>query len=202
VGVYYRYVYVVSIFNNYEITNLNRRDPPMKKVVSLLIVVSFIFAGVCSASAEKIGFINIKDILVNSDAGKAATLDLKKFIEKKKVQIEEKKGVLEKIKADLEKQRAVITASAYKEKELAYQKEFRGYKRFIEDTNEEMKLREQNFSRKLIPEILKVINTIGKKEGYACIMDIGIGGFAYYSKANEITTKVIREYNKKYNSKK
>ena len=174
----------------------------MKKVVSFLIVVSFIFAGVCSAGAEKIGFIDMKNIVVNSDAGKAATLDLKKFVEKKKVQIEEKKSVLEKMKADLEKQSAVMTASAYKEKELAYQKEFRGYKRFIEDVNEEMKLKEQNFSRKLIPEILKVINTIGKRDGYACIVDIGIGGFAYYSKANEITTKVIKAYNKKYNPKK
>ncbi|MBW2630753.1 MAG: OmpH family outer membrane protein [Deltaproteobacteria bacterium] len=174
----------------------------MKKAISFLIVVSFILAGVCSAGAEKIGFINIKNIIVNSDAGKAATLDLKKFVEKKKIQIQEKEGALKKIKADLEKQRAVMTASAYKEKELAYQKGYRDYKRFIEDANEEMKLKEQKLSQKLIPEVFKIANGIGKKGGYACIMDVSTNGLIFHSKTNNITTKVIEQYNREYNSKK
>ncbi|MEA1970923.1 MAG: OmpH family outer membrane protein [Thermodesulfobacteriota bacterium] len=174
----------------------------MKKVISLLIVVSFILAGVCSAGAEKIGFINIKNIIVNSDAGKAAGLDLKKFVEKKKAQIQEKEGILKKTKTDLEKQRAVITASAYKKKELAYQKSYRDYKRFIEDANEEMKLKEQQFSQKLIPEVFKIANSIGKKGGYTCIMDVSTNGLIFHSKANNITTKVIEQYNREYKSRK
>ena len=174
----------------------------MKKVISFLIVISFILTGVCFAEAGKAGFINMKDILLNSDAGTAATLDLKKFVEERKTQIQEKENVLKKLKDDLEKQRPVLTESAYKEKELAYQKEFRDYKRFIEDTNAEMKLMDQELSRKLIPEVLKVAESIGKKGGHPCIMDIGSGGLVYYSKANDITSKLIEAYNKAYNSKK
>jgi len=68
----------------------------MKKVVSFLIIVSFILTGVCFAEAGKAGFINMKDILLNSDAGKDATLDLKKFVEDKRTQIQEKENVLKK----------------------------------------------------------------------------------------------------------
>ncbi|MBW2595248.1 MAG: OmpH family outer membrane protein [Deltaproteobacteria bacterium] len=174
----------------------------MKKVVSFLIVISFILTGVCFAEAGKTGFINMKEILLNSDAGKAATLDLKKFVEERRTQIQERENVLKKLKDDLEKQRPVLTESAYKEKELSYQKEYRDYKRFIEDANEEMRLMDQELSRKLIPEVLKVINTIGEREGYASIMDIGSGGLVFHSKANDITKKVIEAYNKAYNSKK
>ncbi|MBW2599017.1 MAG: OmpH family outer membrane protein [Deltaproteobacteria bacterium] len=174
----------------------------MKKVISFLIVISFILTGVCFAETGKTGFIDMKDILLNSDAGKAATLDLKKFIEEKGTQIKERENVLKNLKDDLEKQRPVLTESAYKGKELSYQKEYRDYKRFIEDTNGEMKLKDQELSRKLIPEILKIINTIGKREGYTSIMDIGSGGLVYYSKANDMTKQVIEEYNKAYNSKK
>jgi len=174
----------------------------MKKAVSLLMVVAFILAGVCSAEAGKIGFINIKNILANSDAGKTATVELKKFIEEKKAQIEEKEGILKIMKADLEKQSAVMTKSAYKEKDLAYQKAYRDYKRFIEDTNEEMRSRDQKLSQELIPEVFKIANGIGKKGGYACIMDVSTNGLVFHSKANNITTKVIEEYNREYNSKK
>ena len=174
----------------------------MKKVVSFLIIVSFILTGVCFAEAGKAGFINMKDILLNSDAGKDATLDLKKFVEDKRTQIQEKENVLKKLKDDLEKQRPVLTETAYKEKELSYQKKYRDYKRFIEDTNGEMKLKDQELSRKLIPEVLKIVNTIGKREGYTSIMDVNSGGLVFHSKANDITTKVIEEYNKEFNARK
>lgn len=174
----------------------------MKKVISFLIVISFILTGVCFAGAGKIGFINMKDILLHSDAGKAATLDLKKFVEEKRTQIQENENVLKKLKDNLEKQRPVLTESAYKEKELSYQKEYRDYKRFIEDTNEEMRLKDQELSRKLIPEVLKIVNTIGEREGYTSIMDVNSGGLVFHSKANDITKKVIEEYNKVNNSKK
>ncbi|MBW2558549.1 MAG: OmpH family outer membrane protein [Deltaproteobacteria bacterium] len=172
----------------------------MKKVISFLIVISFILTGVCFAEAGKSGFINMKEILLNSDAGTAATLDLKKFVEERRTQIQEKENVLKKLKDDLEKQRPVLTESAYKEKELSYQKEYRDYKRFIEDANQEMKLKDQELSRELIPEVLKVVDTIGKKDGYTSIMDVNSGGLVFHSKANDITKKVIAEYNKAYNS--
>jgi len=172
----------------------------MKKVVSFVIIVSFILTGVCFAEAGKVGFISMKDILLNSDAGKDVALDLKKFVEERRPQIEKRKNVLEKLKTDLEKQRSVMTESAYKEKALSGEKEYRDFKRFFEGVKEEITLREQKLSQKLTHEVLKVVKTIGEREGYSCIIDLGIGAFAYYSKTNDITTKVIKEYNKVYNS--
>jgi len=174
----------------------------MKKGISFLVVVSFILVGICSAGAGEIGFIDMKTVILQSDAGKAAGLDLQTFIEGKKTQRQEMEGRLQEMQADLKKQAPVLTESAYKEKELAYQKKYRDYKRFIEDTNAEMKLKDEELSRKLIPEVIKVAGAIGKKGGYPCIMDIGSGGLVYYSKERDITKKVIEAYNKAYNSKK
>jgi len=175
----------------------------MKKgmVISLVVVVSFMLAGICAAQAAEIVFVNMKKIVLESDAGKAAGRDLQKFIEEKKVEREEIENRLKKMQADLKKQAPVLTESAYKEKELDYQKEFRDYKRFIEDNNAEMKLRDQEISRELVPEILKIAETIGKKQGYSCIMDINMGGFVYFSREKDITDKVIEAYNKAYSKK-
>jgi outer membrane protein len=174
----------------------------MKKSISFLMIVSFILVGICAAEAGEMAFIDMKKVVLESDAGKAAGLDLQKFIEGKKAQRQELESRLQKMQDDLKKQAPVLTESAYKERELAYQKEYRDYKRFIEDTNAEMKLKDQELSRKVIPDVLKVAEVIGKKGGYPCIMDIGSGGLVYYSAANDITKKVIEAYNKSYNSKK
>ena len=174
----------------------------MRKIMSAVVVVSFILAGICSAQAGEVVFINMKTIVLESDAGKAAGLELQKFVDKKKTERQELENHLQKMQDDLKKQAPVLTASAYKEKEIEYQKEYRDYKRFIEDTNAEMKLKDQELSQKMIPEVLKIAESIGKKEGYACIMDIGSGGLVYYSKANDITKKVMDAYNKAYHSKK
>ena len=95
-----------------------------------------------------------------------------------------------------------MTESAYNEKELDYQKKFRDYKRFIEDSNEEMQLKEQELFQKLIPEIMKVVSSIGEKEDYTMIVDIGTGLLPYYSKAKDITEEVIEKYNKEHAKKK
>lgn len=165
-------------------------------------VVSFILMGICSAGAGEVGLIDMKNVILQSDAGKAAGLDLQKFIEGKKAQRQEIEGQLQKMQEDLKKQAPVLTESAYKEKELAYQKEYRDYKRFIEDTNAEMKLKDQELSQKLIPEVISVANTIGKKGGYVCILDIGSGGIVYYSKKDDLTKQVVEEYNRVYKAKK
>ena len=89
-----------------------------------------------------------------------------------------------------------------KEKELEYQKKFRDYKRFVEDSNAEIQRMDKELSQKLIPEILKVVGAIGKKEGYTMILDVSAGGMAYHSSAKDITKNVIKEFDKAYKSKK
>jgi outer membrane protein len=174
----------------------------MKKTLTVLIIATLVLYGTCAIAADKTGFINIKLILFQSQAGKDAAQKLKGIVDKKKVFIQEKEAELKTLKEDLDKQRAVLTENAYKEKELDYQKKFRDYKRFIEDSNEEMQLKEQELFQKLIPEIMKVVTTIGEKDDYTMIMDIGTGILPYYSKEKDITDEVVEKYNKEYGSKK
>ncbi len=174
----------------------------MRKVLCMLVVVSFLVGGTTAFAAEKIVFVNIKKILFESEAGKEAAQNLKQYVDSKKAQIKEKETELEKMKGHLEKQRSVLTEAAYREKELSYQKKFRDYKRFIEDANDEMKLRDQQVTQGLIPDIQKVLNDIGKKEGYSAIFDVGTSGLFYNSAQNDITDRVIDQFNKSYRSSK
>ncbi|HOG07179.1 MAG: OmpH family outer membrane protein [Syntrophales bacterium] len=152
-------------------------------------------------AAEKTGFIDMREVMLNSEAGKKATEEFKKIYERDKASIQEKETELRKLKDDLEKQRSILKEEAYREKEAAYQKKFRDYQLLVKDANEDLQARDQELSRTLIPEILKVVGAIGEKESYTLVLDIGTVPVAYFNKENDLTKRVIEAFNKTYKPK-
>ena len=177
----------------------------MKKRVCLVITVMLFLFGTAATAADKIGFVDVKRVFFQSDAGKKEFGIVKTEVEKKKVALQEQEETLRKLKGELEKQRLVLTKEAFGQKELDYQAKFKDYKRLVEDSNEELARREQSIKQKLIPEIVKTAKKIGKQDGYAMIVDVSSGQYTgvllYHSDANDLTEKVIKEYNKLYNAK-
>jgi outer membrane protein len=140
--------------------------------------------------------------MLTSSAGKKAAEDFKKAFEKEKVVIQEREAELKKLKDELEKQRPLLKEDVMKDKETAYQKKFRDYQNLIKDSNEELQARDQDLSKKMIPEILKVVHAIGEKEKYTMIVDVSAIPLAYYSKENSLTKRVVDEFNKANKPKK
>jgi outer membrane protein len=95
-----------------------------------------------------------------------------------------------------------MTASARSDKEAAYQRKMRDYQILVDDTNKELQKRDQEYSQKLIPEILKVVRTIAEREKYTLILDISTMPMPYHDKANDISRKVIEDFNKAQGAKK
>ncbi|HRR39699.1 MAG TPA: OmpH family outer membrane protein [Syntrophales bacterium] len=174
----------------------------MKKFILIpcLIVFSVLLLSSVSASAaEKIGFINMREIIDRSDAGKAIKAELEKAVEGKKAAIQQKEKELKKAKENLDKQRSVLTPQAMQEKEMQYQVEYREYERLVKDSAEELRAKDQFMANKLFPEIIKVVKAIGQREKYAAILDESAA--LYSSKENSLTDKVIKELNKTYQGK-
>jgi outer membrane protein len=168
----------------------------------VFVILSLFLCGTCAFAAEKIGFIDMREIMLKSDAGKKAAEDFGKLYEKDKAIIQQKEMEMRKLKEELDKQRTVLKENAMKEKEAAYQKKFRDYQLMVKDANEELQARDQELSKKLVPEILKVINVMGDKEKYTLIIDLGSTPVAYFAKENNLTQNVIEEFNKTSKSKK
>ncbi len=167
-----------------------------------LVAIALTLTGSLAAAADKTGFVDIREVMLSSSAGKKAAEDFKKTFEKEKTAIQEKENELKKLKDDLEKQKPLLKEEAMKEKELAYQKKFRDYQLLVKDSNEELQAKDQELSKKMIPEILKLVQSIGEKEKYSVIIDVSAIPLAYYSKENDMTKRVIDEFNKSYKPKK
>ena len=176
----------------------------MKKNIYLiagLVLLLMVWANT-SVAADRIGFINIQEIIQNSNTGKKAAEEFKKLVEKKQENIKDMENEVKKIKDELDKQGSVMTASARSDKEAAYQRKLRDYQILVDDTNKELQKRDQEYSQKIIPDILKVVRAIAEKEKYTLILDISTMPMPYHDKANDISKKVIEDFNKAQNTKK
>jgi len=173
----------------------------MKKNVYSMTVMVLLFFVWCAGSfaadkADKIGFINLQQIMQNSNTGKKAAGEFKNYYEKKTQEIKSAEKELKTLKDELDKQSEIMTQSARSEKEDAYQKKLRNYQLFVSDTNEELKRRDQEMTQKLIPEIMKIVRSIAGKEKYTLVIDVASMPMPYYDKRNDFTDKVIEDYNK------
>ncbi len=170
----------------------------MKKNIGLIAGVAlliFVLSNV-SFAADKIGFINMQQIIQSSNAGKKAAEEFKQIFEKKQASIKAMENEVKKIKDELDKQSSVMTASARSDKETTYQRKLRDYQILVDDTNKELQKRDQEYSQKLIPEILKVVRGIAEKDKYTLVLDISTMPLPYHDKSVDISKRVIDEFNK------
>jgi outer membrane protein len=175
-----------------------RTGEEMKKYCIPIITLLFALIISCPApaAAEKIGFVDVREVLSQSNAGKKAQAAFKKIFEKKKIAIQSRENELKKQTEAFQKQRPGMTEIAAKEKELELQKKYREFQRMVSSAEDEMRRRDQELSRKFIPEIYKVIHAISAREGYTLILEINNPVVIYSYKGNNITEQVIAEFNK------
>ncbi len=163
-----------------------------------LVILILVLMESWAAAAEKTGFVDIRQVMLSSDSGKKVIEDFKKTREK----LQKEDNDLKKLKEELDKQRPLLKEDVAKEKELSFQKKVRDFQIEIKDSDEEFKAKEQELYKKLFPDILKIVQTIGEKEKYNMIVDVGTIPLAYYAKENDLTKRVIEEFNKTNKSKK
>ena len=170
----------------------------MKKSFYLMILTTLLlFAwSADSPAADKIGFINLRQIMQDSNAGKKAAGDFKKYYEKKTQELKSAEKELKTLKDELDRQSGIMTQSARSEKEAVYQKKLRDYKLLVNDTNEELKRRDQEMTQKIMPEIMKIVRSTAGREKYTQVIDVASMPMPYYDKRSDFTDKVIEDYNK------
>jgi outer membrane protein len=170
----------------------------MKRRIHLIAVAAllvFVWSA-CSSAADKIGFVNVNEIIQTTNAGKKKVDDFKKYVEKKNEEIKSVEKELTKMKEELEKQSSIMNESLRKGKEAAYQKKLRDYQLLANDIKEDIKRRDQDAIQKMVPGIMKIVRNIAEKENYTLVLDVSTRLIPYYAKENDFSKKVIEEYDK------
>jgi len=172
----------------------------MKRMLFLFFWVFLLFGfqseTALGAENTKLGIVDIEKFQDESKAFQKIREELKAKFDLLQKELDKKKDELLEIEAELKKQSMMLSLDAKEDKRRELERKRRHYKYLAEDSTEEMKQAQLDARKELAQELEKVVNMIGKQEGFTLIIEKRTVGLVYFDKAIDITDRVIKAYDK------
>ncbi|UCD86657.1 MAG: OmpH family outer membrane protein [Desulfobacterales bacterium] len=150
---------------------------------------------VYGAEVQKIGIIDLQEVIEKSNPGKRSSVEIKSQGKKMEEILKERSSEIEELRKGLDQKALVISDDAReaKEKDLRDKVgDLKSLQRQYQDVLRELNI---NLSKQITKDVFEVVEKIGKADGYSLIIDRRVGGVVYAPNAIDITDRVIQEYN-------
>ncbi len=142
------------------------------------------------AGAEgKVGYVNPKQILGESQIGKAAQADLARMAESKEKRIRQSVSEIEVLQKELAA--GALNPPDQQRKEEALRAKYEMHDRLIRDSNEEILLEEQKLARNVMQKADVFLRQIASKGGYTIIIS-DPEAVGYVDPSADLTLQIIK----------
>jgi len=151
------------------------------------------------AQEIKIGYIDSIKIFAEYQETRDAENVYKKEVETWKAQAARMEQEIVKLQDELKAQSLMLSEEKQKEKRLTLDQKMQEYQKFMKDTFGDDGLaakRNKELTQPIVEKINKILERIGKDEGYSVIFDAANANIVYADKALDLTEKVLEELNK------
>ncbi|HBG06930.1 MAG: hypothetical protein A2075_19735 [Geobacteraceae bacterium GWC2_58_44] len=166
----------------------------MKRFIVALFLVLALPLAVLAADGNKFGAVDIQKVLLMSEAGKEAKDQLSQKAGKYEAEKNTKEAELKKLKGELESQSAVLNESARGAKERDYQQRLKEYQRFLKDAQEDLQAKNDEFTGRIVDDIVKVAQEFGRKNGYTAVF-VKSDTMIYLDPTADVTEDVLKAFN-------
>ena len=146
------------------------------------------------AQSQKIGYVDLQQVIMNSKAGKSAKSSFESEFKTKRDIIEQKTRAVEQMKQDFIKNSAVMNETTRKQKAEQIDKKEKDLNRTREDFREELQRKDLELTQKILKQIEGILKQIGQSEGYDIIFERTEAGIIFASPNGDITSKVIQAF--------
>ena len=166
----------------------------MRRLLLLGILACCIASAPAFAADMKLGYIDMQRALNSSEAGKEAKEQLAARVKKYQDEINSKQEDIKKLKDELEKQGMLLSESARGAKEKDYQQRLKEFQRFTKDAQDELQGKDEEFTRKILEGMEKIIQEFGRKNGYTFIF-VKNEGMLFADDKSDVTEEVLKNFN-------
>ena len=161
-----------------------------------LLAVVFLQPAPLAAQNVKVGVVDLQKFQKNSNAFQRASLVVKKKFDDMQQKLNDERNALGKLDEELKKQSMMLSLDAQEDKKRDFEKKQRQFKFTYDEYTQEMKETEMEAIRKVMKELEKVVEEMGKKEGYTIILERRTLGLLYFNNTIDLTDRVTEAYDK------
>ena len=151
-----------------------------------------------SADVAKIGVVNFQRIMEVSSAGKASQAEITKQGEKMKTDLQQQQNELKEFQQKLEREAMVMSREMREEKERDFRIRINDFKSLEKKYKQELADLNKTLVKQMQADIIRLVEELGKSEGYLMIVEKLEGGVLYTPQTIDITDQVIKIYNEQF----
>jgi len=161
-----------------------------------LLAMVFLQPAPLAAQNVKVGVVDLQKFQKNSKAFQRASLVVKKKFDDMQQKLNDERNALGKLDEELKKQSMMLSLDAQEDKKREFEKKQRLFKFTYDEYSQEMKETEMEAIKKVMKELEKVVEEMGKKEGYTIILERRTLGLLYFNNTIDLTDRVTEAYDK------
>ena len=148
------------------------------------------------AADLKIGFVDLRKAVFSSKEGKLAQEKFAKIEEAKEGELKPRQEEVRKLEEEYEKQKYVLSPEALQDRRFEIIKMRRDLERDLHEAEDDLQIKQVQLLQPIQKKIEKVVEEVGKENGYTMIVDKSTQGLLYSLEGNDITELVIQKLNK------
>ena len=169
----------------------------MKKMVALLLLAGLAFSATAGAEL-KIGYVDVRQVLVESNAGKQFKAAAEKAGREKQNMFAAEEKKLQALKETYEKEQLTYTEAQKRSKQRDLQDKYQTLQDSVNDTQKEFRQREGEFTSKALKDIRVAIAEVAKEEKATLVLGKDEMSVLYSEEGLDLTAKVLHKYNTKF----
>lgn len=179
------------------------RNFAVTKLLTVLTVAVGVTSGVLmaqSATATKVGTLNLQQAVQGTQEAKAGVARLQReFVEPRTKALEAKQAEIRELQEKLQRAGNTLSQTAKDDQQLVINRKTKEFNREVEDYQADADDKQRELLSDFSTKMQAVIDTYGRENGYAVILDVGNrdqSGLVWASSAADVTLAIIEAYDK------
>ena len=155
-------------------------------------------AAVFTPATVKIGWLNVDQMILSCDEGKAAFTEVQKYVDSKNAELEKMKKEVDALQNQLNVQGPKLTDDARMDLEEQLQAKTTLLQRFSDDTQKDIDNKKNRVTNYVGRRMLPVIEKLAKDKGLSAVVYFNPQRDAWVDPTLNITDEVVKAYNRAY----
>ena len=143
----------------------------------------------------KIGVFDANRVSEETDEGKRIAAKLSAFGDKKKAELAEKEKEIGNLRAQLESQTLSLSPEKTQQMQKDVQRKGLELQQAQEAARNEFQIEVSEAQNKFQEQLIRVINTFGRDEGFTLVIERSTGGVAFAAESVDVTTAIVDKFN-------
>ena len=169
----------------------------MKKSALFTLLIVFFAGVVCAAEKPAVGYVDMRQVFVESKIGKKNMADLDKLRKEKESVLAGEESKLQAMQQAFQKDQLLMTDAQKLEKQKAYQEKVEATQRMASEAQRAVSVKDNEYANKAAAEIRSVIAVLAKEMKLGLVLDSSEGSVLYAEEGMDLTQKVLEKYDAK-----